>query len=77
MLVLALWGCLMHACLHQAQGCSQRMGALSGASEGDVTWKKVAAAALRGVVYVLVSPVTLFCLIVFAFVWAFEMKDEL
>jgi hypothetical protein len=40
------------------------------------TWQKVAAASLRGIGYVLASPSTLCLMVLFAFMWAFEMKDE-
>ena len=39
-------------------------------------WKRVAAAALRGVGYVIASPGIAIFLVIFAFEWAFDMKDE-
>lgn len=39
-------------------------------------WKKATAAVLRGVIYVLASPMTLIVLVGMAFLWAFEVKDE-
>jgi len=50
--------------------------AYSGPPKPVPAWKKVAAAALRGVGYVIASPGIAIFLVIFAFEWAFEMKDE-
>lgn len=39
-------------------------------------WKRAAAASVRGLVYVLLSPMLLMLAIPVAVEWAFQMKDE-